>query len=355
MQGCISPVVYILFGQGKSRLDAGIRKEQDYQHRPNRPPPARWCTPFSPSSYLPSSDSSSKSIWLHLACLTSNLRCLLHRKVPFFCFICKMKCIKQGPDIAPGGAQFALRRYMFTNSKPPKSPSPKLGNFQPVSSRFQPAHTSMRVAIRNPPQPHRTAPMDKVPDWKILEIIHEVYTSTGTSHMKDVGSRGENLWRFAFPRRTCPKNTWWDSPNSADMKLSDLKWTSGQMHCGFWKRCRVALTFSGCLSSLFGGAGMVPLIICTNDPVPTSFCLSVFMALALPTFTYGIHRSRVLQEAWMGLVGARVRGNGDSMMPYIPSASSWQFLWWYRPLDIKAGDIIAFLSESSSNYHYRYR
>lgn len=82
-------------------------------------------------------------------------------------------------------------------------------------------------------------------------------------------------------------------------------------------------------------------VISQNDGlVSTSMCLSVFAALALPSFAYGMYRSRILQEAWMGLVGSLNGRKGDSMMPYIYSTTKWVYIWWFQPMDVKVGDIV---------------
>lgn len=255
-----------------------------------------------------------------------------------------MRCIKR-LSVVPSRTQFALKRRLQTDLRPPNSSDPKFKTPQPASGRFAPARNGVKVTIRNQPQPHRTAPTDKTPDEKKQRSLEDMYTAAEISHIYDVSSKPvTNYWRFAFPRGVCPEKPWWGHHKPAGTKLSDLRWTSGRMYRQFWERSGIALAFSGYFSFLFGGAGVVSLISHSDGIVSTSTRLSVFVALALPSFAYGMYRSKTLQEAWNGLVGSMTGRSGASMMPYIHVDSKWTYEWWFRPINVKAGDIVVFRS-----------
>lgn len=190
-----------------------------------------------------------------------------------------MRCIKR-LSVVPGGTQFALKRHLQTDSRPPKSPPPNPKTPQPASGRFAPARTGVKVTVRNPPRVHKIAPTGQAPHEKKRRSLEDMYTSAETSHIYDVSSDYvTNYWRFAFPKGVCPKRPWWDLHKPAETKLSDLRWTSGRMYRHFWKRSGVALAFSAYFSSLLGGAGVISLISHSDGIVSTSTRLPVFIAL----------------------------------------------------------------------------
>lgn len=254
-----------------------------------------------------------------------------------------MGCTKLTGLVPSVTYHISLRRQL-TNSKRPNSSPSNLQSLGPVSSRFLPAHPGTRVAVRNRQQPQTPAPTKQVPQGTKPPASEQMFDIAEMLHFYDVRvepSSG-NYWRFAFPRGACPRRAWWDQQKPAGTKPSELRWTSGQMYPHFWKRSGIALALSTKWSSLLGGAGVLSLISHHDGLVPASACLSVFAALALPGFTYGIYRSRTLQEAWMGLVGSLRDSKGDSMMPYIHGSTKSLYVWYFQPMDVKVGDIVAF-------------
>lgn len=256
-----------------------------------------------------------------------------------------MRCTKL-LSVFPSGTKLALKRNLGTDSKPRKSSSSEPHITGPVSSRFLPARPGTNVAIRSPRQPDRTLPPNKIPpreaqaaqaasenEWSPAELAH-IFDVRGDSAER-------NYWNFVFPRGVCPRTVWWDSFKPVGTKASDLKWTSGQMYPHFGKRSGAALALSGTLSSLLGGAGVLLETSHANGLVLASTCLSIFATVALPSFACGIFRSRILQEAWMGLVGFYGAGSGDSMMPSIHHGTKWVYSWNFRPMNVKAGDVVA--------------
>lgn len=232
----------------------------------------------------------------------------------------------------------------MTNSKRPKSLASNLQGLQPVSCRFLPARPGTKVTIRDRQQPQMPAPTRQAAKEKKPAAPERMFNVAEHLHIHDVRVEPAdgNYWKFAFPRGACPKQAWWDRQKPAGTKPSDLRWTSGKMYPHFWKRFGVALALSTTWSSLLGGAGVLSVISHNDGLVSASACLTVFTALALPSLTYGIHRSRTLQEAWMGLVGSLCARKGDSMMPYIYGSTKWGYAWWFRPIDVKVGDIVEF-------------
>lgn len=231
---------------------------------------------------------------------------------------------------------------LLTNSKRPTSSFSKSQKLQPVSGRFSPARPNTKVAVQIRQQPQTPAPTRQIPQETKREASEPSFSSAENLHVHDVRMEPSNghYWRFAFPRGSCPKRPWWDHLKPAETRPSELRWTSGQMYSHFWKRSGIALELSTTLSLLLGGAGVLSVTSHNAGPVPASTCISVFTALALPSFVYGIYRSRVLQEAWMGLVGSLRSRTGDSMMPYIYSTAKWAYTWKFRPMDVKVGDIV---------------
>lgn len=268
-------------------------------------------------------------------------------------FNSEMRCTKL-LSVVPSGAKLALKRYLGTDAKPPKSSPSERQVPQPASGRFLPARPGVKVAIRNPPPPHRTLPSEKTPGKEpqaSQAAIENVYSTAELIHILDVSLRSaeKKYWRFIFPRGVCPGYAWWDSYKPAGTKASELRWTSGQMDPLFWKRSGAAVALSGTLSSLLGGAGVLLGVSHIDGLVPTSTRLSIFAAVALPSFAYGIFRSRIFQEAWMGLIGSYGAGKGTSMMPSIHPDSTWQYKWKFRPMRVKAGDVVSVRSVISNS------
>lgn len=273
-----------------------------------------------------------------------------------------MRCTKL-LSVVSSGTKLALKRNLGTVSKPRK-PSPlEPQTTQQVSSRFLPTRPGTKVAIRSPPKPHRTLPPEKIPprEAQAAQPVPENKRSLAEfAHILDVSSDSakKNDWRFVLPRGVCPRLVWWDSHKPVGTKASELRFTSGRMYPHFWKRSRAALARSGTLSSLLGAAGVLLEISHADGLVPTSTCLSIFATVALPSFAYGILRSRILQEAWMGLVGSYVTGSGHSMMPSIHPDAKWMYEWRLRPMNVKAGDVVSVRSvtiNSSCDSHSQYR
>lgn len=253
-----------------------------------------------------------------------------------------MRCTKlTASGLVPGVTHNMSTRRLLTDSKRSNSSPSKPQNPQPVPSRFLPAQPGTRVIIQARPQPETPAPPRKAPRQ---EQKPEAAEQTDDLHVRDVEAEPADYhWgRFVFPRGSCPKEAWWDRQKPAGTKPSELSWTSGKMYPHFWRRCGAALMLSAYGSTILGGAGVLSVVSHTDGPVSMSLCLSVFAALSLPSFTYGMLRSRTPQEAWMGLVGSRCRRIGDSMMPHIYSTANWQYTWWFRPMNVKLGDIISF-------------
>lgn len=253
-----------------------------------------------------------------------------------------MRCSKlTASGLVPGVTYNVCTRRLLTDSKRPSSSPSKPQITQPVPGRFLPAQPGTRVIIPARPQPQTPPPPKKAPQEEEKPAAAE---QTPNLHVRDVWAEpaGDHWGRYVFPRGSCPKQAWWDRQKPAGTKPSELRWTSGKMYPHFWSRCGAALMLSAYGSTILGGAGVVSVVSHTDGPLSTSLCLSVFAALSLPSFTYGMLRSRTPQEAWMGLVGSRVGGVGDSMMPYIYSTVHWQYTWWFRPMNVKPGDIISF-------------
>lgn len=214
--------------------------------------------------------------------------------------------LRKVTGLVPNVTYHSSTRRLLTNPKRPTSSFSKSQKLQPVSGRFSPARPSTKVAVQIRQQPQTPAPTRQVPQETKREAPEPLFSSAETLYMHDVRMEPSNgsYWRFAFPRGSCPKLPWWDHLKPAETRPSELRWTSGQMYSHFWKRSGVVLELSTTLSSLLGGAGVLSVISHNAGPVPASACISVFTALALPSFVYGIYRSRILQEAWMGLVGS---------------------------------------------------
>lgn len=236
---------------------------------------------------------------------------------------------------------------LLVDSKRRTSSHSKSRKLQPGSGRFSPAEPGTRVAVGIRQQLQTPALTIQVLQQETKREEQESsYSPAEIRYIEDVTKEPAdgNYWRFAFPRGACPKVVWWDRYKPVGTNASGLRWTSGLMHPCFWKRIRVALVFSGTISSLLGGAGVLSVVSHTDGLVPMGTGLSVFAALTLPSLFYGIFRSRALQEAWMGLVGGRTSGRGDSMLPYIHPDSKWVYKWLFRPTNVKAGDVVSFRS-----------
>lgn len=246
--------------------------------------------------------------------------------------------------LVPSVTYHSSTRRLLTNTKRPTSSTSKSRSLQPVSGRFSPA--GKRVAVETRQKLQTPAPIILVLQETEREVPGLLFSPAENLHINDVGKEptNGNYWRFAFPRGACPKVAWWDQYKPVGTNASELRWTSGLMYPCFWKRFRVALAFSGTMSSLLGGAGVLFVVSHTDGLVPMGTGLSVFAALTLPSLFYGIFRSRALQEAWMGLVGGRTLGRGDSMLPYIHPDSKWEYEWLCRPTNVKAGDVVSFRS-----------
>lgn len=256
-----------------------------------------------------------------------------------------MRCTKL-LSVVPSRTKLALKRNLGTDSNPRKSSSSESQTTQPASSRLLPARLGTTVAIRSPRQPHRTLPPGNIPptEAQAAQAASENERSPAEfAHIFDV--RGEaakrNYWNFVFPRGVCPRTVWWDSYKPVGTKASELRWTSGRMYPHFGKRSGAALALSGTLSSLLGGAGVLLETSHANGLVLASTCLSIFATVALPSFACGIFRSRILQEAWMGLIGGYATASGDSMMPSIHPDTKWVYSWSFRPMNVKAGDVVS--------------
>lgn len=239
------------------------------------------------------------------------------------------------------------RRLLTNSNKRPDSSPSKSQSRQPSSGRFLPAKPGTRVAVpaRQPPQaPAPTRQDQREEEWQAVLVAEPLFRTAEELHIRDVEALpfGGNHFRFVFPRGACPKLPWWDRQKPAGTGPSGLRWTSGKMYPHFWIRSRGALEASITGSALLGAAGVWAVVSHTDGPADTSTCLSVFAALALPAFAYGIYRSRILQEAWMGLVGCRRGRRGESMMPYIHPDAKWSYMWWLCPMKRKAGDYVAF-------------
>ena len=248
--------------------------------------------------------------------------------------------------LMPGVANTMSTRRLFTNAKRPNSSPSKSPVPEPVSGRFLPARPGTNVVNRTPPHRQRPAPSGQIPQDRKRAAPVWTWTRDEIHHINDVAAEPVKgrFWRFAFPSGTCPRQAWWDRQKPAGAKPSELRWTSGRMYPHFWKRSRLALALCGMMSSLLGGAGVLSFITSSHNDglVSTGMCLSVFAALALPSFAYGMYRSRTPQEAWMGLVGSAFRRQGDSMMPYIHPTAEWAYGWYLRPMSVKVGDIVQF-------------
>lgn len=255
-----------------------------------------------------------------------------------------MRCTKlTARGLVSGVTHNMSTRRLVTDSKRSNSSPSKPQSPQPVPSRFLPAQPGTRVVIPARPQPQTPAPPRKTPQQE--EKNHPAIAEQAPSlHELDIHAEpaGLGLVRFAFPRGSCPKRAWWDRHKPDGTKPSELRWTAGRMYPRFWRRCGVALFFSAYGSSLLGGAGVLSVVAHTDGPVATSVCLSVFAALSLTSFTYGMLRSRTPQEAWMGLVSSRWPRSGPSMMPYIQETAQWEYSVLFRPMNVKLGDIIVF-------------
>lgn len=259
--------------------------------------------------------------------------------------------------LVPSVAYNVSTRRLLTNSKRPNSSPYKSQSHQQASGRFLPAKPGTRVAVPARQLPQTPAPTREVPqeeEEEEEEAAADSMPSTAEElHIHDVEELppDENQhnrivrvdrWRFVFPRGACPKRAWWDRQKPAETKPSELRWTSGKMYSHFGERFVMALEFSITPSSVLGAAGVWAVVSHTDGTAPTSTCLSVFTALALPTFAYGIYRSRILQEAWIGLVGSQRARRGGSMMPYIHPDAKWNYMWWLCPMKAKLGDYVAF-------------
>lgn len=282
------------------------------------------------------------------ALLTGDIEAHVDAETASFCYFnSKMRCTRV-LTVFPSGTKLALKRHLGTDAKPHKSSPSERQVPQPVSGRFLPARPGTNIVIHNPPQGHRTLPTEWIPRKEAQKgqaASACERSSAEISHIHDVIEPAKtNYWRFVFPRGVCPRDPWWDSYKPAGTKASDLRWTSGQMHPLFRKRSAAAVALSGTLSSLFGGTGVLFVVSHTDGLVPTSTSLSTFAAVALPSFAYWIFRSRILQEAWMGLVGSYGSGEGASMMPSIHPDSKWTYEWRVFPMKVKAGDVVSIRS-----------